>query len=316
MNTATKLGVFITVVAAIFGGAMAVGAAVGPIDVGGSSAGHNTMTSTSAPSSPASSSPASSSPSSSDRPRGLAIAEAGYRLEVETDSVKADAPSTFAFRIVDDNGTSVIGYQQVHDRPLHLIVVSRNLVDYLHLHPVIDNSGRWTVALPALTPGSYRVFADFQPINADNITLGADLSVPGTVVAVALPQPATITTVGAYTISLTGVASVGAAELNFQVERGGHAVYTDPYLGAAGHLVAIRSGDLAYLHVHPHDSNDSPVVAFTGEFPSAGTYRLFLDFSHDGAVHTAAFTVVVPNGPQHSSTDATTMTMTVASEGH
>ncbi len=302
MNTATKLGVFIAVVAAIFGGAMAVGAAVGPIDEGGSSAGHNTMTSAAAP--------------SSDRPRGLAIAEAGYRLEVETDSVKADAPSTFAFRIVDDNGTSVIGYQQVHDRPLHLIVVSRNLVDYLHLHPVIDNSGRWTVALPALTPGSYRVFADFQPINADNITLGADLSVAGTVVAVALPQPATITTVGAYTISLTGVASVGAAELNFQVERGGHAVYTDPYLGAAGHLVAIRSGDLAYLHVHPHDSNDSPVVAFTGEFPSAGTYRLFLDFSHDGAVHTAAFTVVVPNGPQHSSTDATTMTMTVASEGH
>jgi hypothetical protein len=24
--------------------------------------------------------------------------------------------------------------------------------------------------------------------------------------------------------------------------------------------------------------------------PSAGTYRLYLDFSHDGAVHTAAFT--------------------------
>jgi hypothetical protein len=28
-------------------------------------------------------------------------------------------------------------------------------------------------------------------------------------------------------------------------------------------------------------------------FPTAGTYRLYLDFKHGGAVHTAAFTVVV-----------------------
>ena len=25
----------------------------------------------------------------------------------------------------------------------------------------------------------------------------------------------------------------------------------EPYLGAKGHLVALREGDLAYLHIHP-----------------------------------------------------------------
>jgi hypothetical protein len=32
-------------------------------------------------------------------------------------------------------------------------------------------------------------------------------------------------------------------------------------------------------------------VRFATTVPSAGTYRLFLDFQHDGVVRTAAFTV-------------------------
>lgn len=40
--------------------------------------------------------------------------------------------------------------------------------------------------------------------------------------------------------------------LTLSVAKGTHPV-TDlqPYLGAYGHLVALRQGDLAYLHVHP-----------------------------------------------------------------
>ena len=82
--------------------------------------------------------------------------------------------------------------------------------------------------------------------------------------------------------------------MGFAVSLAGESVRTDPYLGAAGHLVAIRDGDLAYLHVHPLDS-DRDEVRFAAEFPSAGTYRLFLDFAHGGEVRTAAFTVEVPD---------------------
>ena len=71
-----------------------------------------------------------------------------------------------------------------------------------------------------------------------------------------------------------------------------------PYLGAYGHLVALRAGDLAYLHVHPEGepadgrTAAGPGIAFVAEVPSAGTYRLYLDFRHGGAVRTAEFTVV------------------------
>jgi hypothetical protein len=71
-------------------------------------------------------------------------------------------------------------------------------------------------------------------------------------------------------------------------------VRTQPYLGAGGHLVALREGDLAFLHVHPmpagHGADD---VSFAATFPTAGRYRLFLQFRHEGRVRTAAFTQAV-----------------------
>ena len=62
--------------------------------------------------------------------------------------------------------------------------------------------------------------------------------------------------------------------------------------------MALRQGDLAYLHVHPDGTpgdgrtRPGPAVTFPAEVPSAGSYRLYLDFRHGGAVHTAEFTVV------------------------
>jgi hypothetical protein len=77
--------------------------------------------------------------------------------------------------------------------------------------------------------------------------------------------------------------------------RAGKVVHTEPYLGAGGHLVALREGDLAYLHVHPAEDGhgagaSEDAVPFMTEFPSAGRYRLYLQFKHDGRVHTAEFT--------------------------
>ena len=45
--------------------------------------------------------------------------------------------------------------------------------------------------------------------------------------------------------------------------------------------------DLAFLHVHPDENR----LQFMATFPTAGTYRLFLQFkTADGRLHTAAFT--------------------------
>lgn len=89
-----------------------------------------------------------------------------------------------------------------------------------------------------------------------------------------------------------------SSELTLTVSRDGVPV-TDlqPYLAAYGHLVALRAGDLAYLHVHPAGAPGDgvtpagPGITFAATAPSAGEYRLFLDFKHAGVVRTAEFTV-------------------------
>ena len=80
--------------------------------------------------------------------------------------------------------------------------------------------------------------------------------------------------------------------MTFNVVRGDELVEPDPYLGARGHLVVLREGDLEFLHVHPVGpaGEDDPGVRFTAEFPSPGGYRLFFQFRDDGKVHTAEFT--------------------------
>ena len=83
MNTVGKLAAFAAVLAVGFGGAAAVGAAVGPIDVGGDT-GHDAHS--------------TGAEVISDVPRGLAVAEAGYRLAVDSTNVAADTPASFGSR--------------------------------------------------------------------------------------------------------------------------------------------------------------------------------------------------------------------------
>jgi hypothetical protein len=82
----------------------------------------------------------------------------------------------------------------------------------------------------------------------------------------------------------------GEVKIALTVRKDGQAI-TDlqPYLGAFGHLVAMRSGDLAYAHVHPDDYVDG-TVRFDAELSSEGRYGLFFDFKYGDTVHTATFT--------------------------
>jgi hypothetical protein len=142
--------------------------------------------------------------------------------------------------------------------------------------------------------GRYRVFADFKR-GGKNITLARDLTVGDRMRMRALPAPASdARTLTGYEVRLTAAdfRAGHEARVGFDVLRDGRSVEVEPYLGAGGHLVALRKGDMAFLHVHPteHAGNG---VSFMTTFPTAGTYRLFLQFKHDDRVHTAPFTIKV-----------------------
>jgi hypothetical protein len=222
---------------------------------------------------------------------GLAVSANGLTLALDRTELPRGARAPLSFRILDDEGRAVRDFEVEQDKRMHLIVVRRDTQGFQHLHPRMDRSGRWStpVALPAA--GSYRAFADFQR-DGEKSTLGADLAVDGPVDWQPLPAAATTArTPGGYEVELSGEGSRAGSEseLAFAVSRNGEPVRTEPYLGAGGHLVALRAGDLGYLHTHPADDT-AAAVRFATEFPSEGRYRLFFQFKHEGRVRTAAFT--------------------------
>ena len=247
MNTALKIGGYTLGLLAVFGAAVGIGAVVTPTETTTANAvapgeNHSNM---SAP-------PVSGAESV---PGGLMVSENGYTLRLADRSLTAGSQVPLWFQILGSDGVPVTGYQTEHDKDLHLIAVRRDLSHFQHVHPVLDPEGTWSVALDLAASGEYRVFADFTPSGHEGgLVLGADLAVPGTYEPVPLPEPATIAqVVDGYQVTLAGDLVPGqASELTLTVSKDGEPV-TDlqPYLAAYGHLVALRAGDLAYLHVHP-----------------------------------------------------------------
>lgn len=281
MNAGARLGAFGVGLVAVLGVGAATGAAVGPIDTSSSSVHHEAATGSGA-----------AGPGDDALPAGgLLVSQDGYTFAPESRTLDG---GDFAFAITGPDGTAVTDFAPRHDRELHLVVVSSDLTQYLHLHPALGAAGRWTVTVPSLSSGAYRAFADFKPHGGDPITLGIDVSVPGTLAAPIALEPSSTDRVDGFDVELATDDTAGTATVT--VRRDGTIVTTEPYLGAAGHLVAIRDGDLAYLHVHPLDDDPSGPVAFAVEYPSAGTYALFFDFQVGGAVHTARFVVASDDG--------------------
>ncbi|MBF6101481.1 hypothetical protein [Nocardia cyriacigeorgica] len=235
-------------------------------------------------------------------PGGLLITQDGYTLQL-ADTILRPGDVDFRFRIIGPDGRPVTEYSPIHDKELHLIVVPRELTGFWHVHPERAADGTWSVRLNLPEAGAYRVFTDISPLAlGKTITLGADLAVAGAYAPQPVPESARTFGVDGYEVELTGDLTTGAGSLlTLTVRKDGVAV-TDlqPYLAAFGHLVIIRAGDLAYVHVHPNGepgdgiTAPGPDVSFHTAVPGPGTYRLFLDFKHGDTVRTAAFTLSTP----------------------
>jgi len=300
MNTPTKLGAYALVLVAAFGTAAAVGSAVGPVsaETPHDSAHGETSRLDDAATHADHGGGAVDQAAADETPGGLMISEHGYTLSLERDTLPAGARTPVGFRVLGPDGEPVTSYTDTHDKDLHFIAVRRDMTGFQHVHPELGRDGTWRTPL-TLTPGEWRVFADFTPVGSgEAMTLGADVSVAGAYAPRPLPEPSATARVDDYTVSLDGRLVPGAeSEVTLTVGKDGRPV-TDlqPYLAAYGHLVALRDGDLAYLHVHPAGepgdgtTQPGPDITFYATAPSRGNYRLFLDFRHDGVVRTAAFT--------------------------
>ncbi|HYO41202.1 MAG TPA: hypothetical protein VER39_16260 [Nocardioidaceae bacterium] len=292
MSTATRVAAFVVAIAAVFALAFGVGRVFGPSNEPAAVA-HDAHAVADEPEAPQ-----GVSAETEALPGGLMISQSGYTLTLDKSPVTPGRAVAVAFMITGPDGRPVTTYETEHEKQLHLIAVRRDFTGFQHVHPELSGAGVWSTELD-LTAGQWRLFADFKATGAEALTLGADLAVAGDY------QPSTrqglsrTAEIDGYTVTLDGDLEAGSdAMLTLSVRRHGEPV-TDlqPYLGAYGHLVALRAGDLAFLHVHPDGTPDDaatkpgPEVVFHAAVPSPSTYHLYLDFKHNGVVRTASFAV-------------------------
>ncbi|MCV7281416.1 heavy-metal-associated domain-containing protein [Mycolicibacterium flavescens] len=304
MNAAGRLAAFGAGLAVAFTAAYVTAAAVVPdaAPVAAQNFGADPAADRSAPAEQA----LPASPVSADPP-GLSLAQDGYVLSPVRAPEAPNDRAVLSFTIAGPGGTPLLDYATVHDKQLHLIVVRSDGQYFAHVHPVLDQAtGTWSTPWTWKAAGSYRVFADFQParVGSTKLTLTRTVEVGGDYIPVAPLTTRTTDEIAGYTVELDGALTAGASkQLTAKVSRGGNPVTTlQPYLGAYGHLVALREGDLAYLHVHPEGAEPQaggtggPAVSFAATAPTAGRYLLYLDFKVDDTVHTATFVVDAARG--------------------
>lgn len=345
MNVPSRLAAFAVLIALVFGGAVLLGAAVDPTDEPVKSAGHGEMADPArpahddaAPAAHGDAAPTADGGHDQKEPEGtmsehgthesadaavsgLAVAENGYALELDRTEFPVSRAAPLRFRITDERGDTVRdGFKVEHEKRLHMIVVRRDTGAFRHVHPTMRADGTWDVDVALPAAGTYRAYADFTTGDGKQ-TLAADLFVPGDFAPKALPAPRTtdraVDDDGSsadgidVTLDAPKVRAGRETQLTFTATRGGQPLETlEPYLGAKGHLVALREGDLAYLHVHPTEAEAEEAgdhehgasgdggqhaneVGFAATFPTAGRYRLFLQFKVDGRVRTVDYTVEV-----------------------
>jgi hypothetical protein len=224
---------------------------------------------------------------------GLSLSSANLTLVPLKATFLAGQRQRLSFRIAGAGGAPVTTFAVVHDKLLHLIVVRRDLTGYQHVHPTMAPDGTWSIDLTLAQPGMYRMIADFtaivggQPVAA---ALGSDLTVAGSYAPTPLPAPARSVFTAGLKVGYQGTPSTTSVQPILMTVTGGA---LQPYLGAYGHLVMIRQGDLGYVHIHPEPQLAGGKVKFWLTAPSQGTYRMFFDFQVANTVHTAAWTVIV-----------------------
>ena len=183
-------------------------------------------------------------------------------------------------------GRRVEKFEEIHERLMHLFLISEDRTFFAHEHPEPEPGGffRFHAQLPV--PGFYRLLADFYPASATPQLLTAPLFLHGN------RRPFSPPTTPNLTVRLRTEPAKPIAGLRTMLffDLNPYDGVT-PWLGAWGHLLSASADLLDLVHVHPAWEPYQNHVQFNVIFPRPGDYTLWAQFQRHGLVNTARFQV-------------------------
>lgn len=248
---------------------------------------------------------------------GDPMATADYALTVTTEprAVKAGQPTKFHIVVRHPlTGEPVTQYGEVHDKLFHLFIVSRDMKQFFHEHPVLEKDGSFTIEHVLPTPGQYVLFSDFMPVGGGPQLIVSPITTAGFDGDIASawpnlkPETSFVKKANGVTIDMQiDPAQLIAGEetdmpIHFEDEKTGQPVKDlQRYLGAFGHAMMLSEDMTEHVHAHPAENLEGtditagggPDLVFHALFPKPGNYRMWLQFQRNDVLSTVPFTVRV-----------------------
>ena len=243
-----------------------------------------------------------------------------FELQAKGSALAAGQPIRLSFQARDTANKPVRHLEYVHERPLHLLLVSDDLAEFDHIHPELVAGDRYEVTHTFKHGGRYRLYADFTPPGAAQRIETFELSLAGNQRArIALePDDCWIKERDGWQVTLASQKPFRAGEdteFTFAIRdatTGKTPENLTPFLGAWAHFVFIDEAKQGFIHAHPSEASPTKTAsvqahlhdaASLGDPPSEirvltnfskpGLYKLWAQFQRGDQVITQPFIVRV-----------------------
>jgi Cu+-exporting ATPase len=193
-------------------------------------------------------------------PAASALLAEGTRVElIAPAAIQPGQAAMLTYRLTDTlTGAPITDVVDSHERPMHLIAVSRDLQSFQHIHPEpTGTAGEYRVEATFANPGTYFLFDELTRASGAVILQRDELTVGTTGASAAqLSVDLAPKTLGTTRVSLTGADAVRVgqeATLTFRLEdaaTGQPIRNLQPYLGAPAHGVILSADAASFTHTH------------------------------------------------------------------
>ncbi|MDQ3179675.1 MAG: hypothetical protein M3Q33_04050 [Acidobacteriota bacterium] len=194
----------------------------------------------------------------------------------EPSEIKAGTPTLLSFTVKDTAGAIVKDLPIVHEKPMHLLVVSKDLAEFYHVHPEQSADGSYRVSHIFPNGGDYKLYADFTPKESAQVVEQIDVKVNGAERAKAalVPDAKFEKTIDGLRVVMKPSQEIkGGQELTldfqaFDAKTNKPATDLQNYLGELAHFVIISEDMKDFVHAHPMAKGESMDSMKMGDKPA------------------------------------------------
>ncbi len=237
------------------------------------------------------------------------------RLECIPKAPKPNEKVRLRFSIFNPKTREQVKYfNMTHDKLFHLFIISQDMSEFQHIHPMLEKDGSFTIDTVLPIAGNYKIYSDFYPHEGAPQVLQQNIATAGYTKDLLAGQPrlkpdATLTrTADGINVALTlepqDIIAGQPVALKYHLtdaQSGQPVRDLVPYLGAWGHTLILSEDQADYVHSHPEEVvadvpdksklRGGPEATFNAFFPKPGNYRIWSQFQRGETLTTVSFTV-------------------------